>query len=122
LRGGGSAFRAEDLLQALLLGLRRPGARPISELHEAQRVAVVDEAIARQDRVLPLGRARSLHVRGRLRPRHINGRKWSRMLVPANVGFQEENSAPEGLERDQTFASAKRRLRQQPTFVALLVS
>lgn len=27
----------------------------------------------------------------------------SRVLVPANISFQEENSAPEGLERGQGF-------------------
>ncbi|EHK52592.1 hypothetical protein MAXJ12_34529 [Mesorhizobium alhagi CCNWXJ12-2] len=29
------------------------------------------------------------------------------MLVPANVGFQEENSAPEGLERSEPLVAVK---------------
>jgi hypothetical protein len=36
-----------------------------------------------------------------------NARKGSRMLVPANVGFQEENLAPEGLERVNSSRCAK---------------
>ena len=41
---------------------------------------------------------------------------WSRMLVPANVGFQEENSAPEGLERSEPLV--KRMIEAEPNDIS----
>jgi hypothetical protein len=52
----------------------------------------------------PLGKPSSGHqglvsTKVGLRNGLMKSRSGSRMLGPANVGFQEENSAPEGLER-----------------------
>lgn len=55
---------------------------------------------------VPLARTTAIGAKLPSTSRQMSVVFGSRMLVPANVGFQDENSTPEGLERVNLFRSA----------------